>query len=368
MAPTDHHLTAPVDPRRRRVGWRRSPLVWAAATAALLFTFKEIFLFSSSSSLSFATPPTTTILNVSYDATRELYEEINAAFRRRWEPGHGPITIHQSHGGSGKQARAVIDGLAADVVTLALAWDIDAIAEKSGLLPANWQSRLPQNSAPYTSTIVFVVRTGNPKRIRDWEDLGKPGVAVITPNPKTSGGARWNHLAAWAWALRRPGGSEASAREFLTRFYRNVPVLDAGARGSTVTFAERGLGDVLVAWESEAFLLTREVGKGRFEIVVPSVSILAEPPVALVDRNADRNGTRAVAQAYLEFLYTDEAQEIAARHHYRPRSSAVAARHASDFAKVSLFSVDEVFGGWRRAQKTHFEDGGVFDQIAAPGT
>ena len=334
----------------------------AAAALALLLTFNEIF---SSSSLSLAAPPTTTILNVSYDPTRELYEEINAAFRKKWEPAHGPLTINQSHGGSGKQARAVLDGLEADVVTLALAGDIDAIAAKSGLLPANWQARLPQNSAPYTSTIVFVVRKGNPKKIRDWDDLGRPGVAVITPNPKTSGGARWNHLAAWGWALRQKGGSEASAREFLTRFYKNVPVLDTGARGSTVTFAERGIGDVLVAWENEAFLLTKEIGKDRFEIVVPSVSILAEPPVAVVDRNADKRGTRAAAQAYLEFLYTDEGQEIVAKHHYRPRSAAVLARHAAQFPKVTLFTIDEVFGGWQKAQKTHFDDGGVFDVVTA---
>ena len=343
---------------------RRRALVRAAAAAALLFTFKEIF--TSSSTLLTAAPPQT-LLNVSYDPTRELYEEINAAFRKKWERAHGPLTINQSHGGSGKQARAVIDGLEADVVTLALAGDIDAIALKSGILPAAWQSRLPQNSAPYTSTIVFVVRKGNPKNVRDWGDLGKPGVAVITPNPKTSGGARWNHLAAWGWALRQKGGSEATARDFLTRFYRNVPVLDTGARGSTVTFAERGLGDVLVAWENEAFLLTKEVGKDRFEIVVPSASILAEPPVALVDRNADKHGTRAAAQAYLEFLYTDEGQEIVAKHHYRPRSAAVAARHAAEFPKVSLFTIDEVFGGWKKAQRAHFDDGGVFDQIAEQG-
>jgi len=333
-----------------------------AAAALALLSFAEVF-----SSPSLAAPSATTLLNVSYDPTRELYEEINAAFRRTWEPGHGPLAINQSHGGSGKQARAVIDGLEADVVTLALAGDIDAVAEKSGLLPAAWQARLPQNSAPYTSTIVFVVRKGNPKKIRDWDDLGKPGVSVITPNPKTSGGARWNHLAAWGWALRRPGGSEAAAREYLTRFYRNVPVLDAGARGSTVTFAERGLGDVLVAWENEAFLLTKEIGKGQFEIVVPSVSILAEPPVALVDKNADRHRTRAAAQAYLEFLYTDEAQEIIARHHYRPRSAAVLARHAAEFPKLSLLTIDKAFGGWKKAQKAHFDDGGVFDQITMQG-
>jgi sulfate transport system substrate-binding protein len=335
-----------------------------ATALAVLFTFNEIFLLSS---LSLAAPKTTTLLNVSYDPTRELYEELNAAFRRTWEPAHGPLAINQSHGGSGKQARAVIDGLEADVVTLALAGDIDAIAERSGLLPAAWQARLPQNSAPYTSTIVFVVRKGNPKRIRDWDDLGKPGIAVVTPNPKTSGGARWNHLAAWGWALRQKGGSEATAREFLTRLYRNVPVLDTGARGSTVTFAERGIGDVLVAWENEALLLTKEIGKDRFEVVVPSVSILAEPPVALVDRNADRHGTRSVAQAYLEFLYTAEAQEIVAKHHYRPRSAAVLARHAAEFPKVSLLTIDGGFGGWKKAQKAHFDDGGVFDQITMQG-
>jgi sulfate/thiosulfate transport system substrate-binding protein len=349
--------TAP-DPSTRA----RRTLVRAALALALLFTFKEILLFSSSSH-SLAAPPATTLLNVSYDPTRELYEEINAAFRKKWEPAHGPLTINQSHGGSGKQARAVLDGLEADVVTLALAGDIDAIAERSGLLPAAWQSRLPQNSAPYTSTIVFVVRKGNPRGIRDWGDLGQPGVAVITPNPKTSGGARWNHLAAWGWALRQKGGSEATAREFLARLYRNVPVLDTGARGSTVTFAERGIGDVLVAWENEAFLLTKEIGKERFEIVVPSVSILAEPPVAVVDRNADKRGTREAAQAYLEFLYTDEGQEIVAKHHYRPRSTAVLARHAAQFPKVALVTIDEAFGGWKKAQKAHFDDGGIFDQL-----
>jgi sulfate transport system substrate-binding protein len=257
----------------------------------------------------------------------------------------------------------VIDGLEADVVTLALAWDVDAISARSGLLPSNWRSRLPSASAPFTSTIVFVVRRGNPRGVHDWDDLARPGVAVVTPNPRTSGGARWNHLAAWGWALRRHGGGETSAREVLTRLYRNVPVFDTGARGATITFAERGLGDVLVAWESEALLLTRKSGAGRFEIVVPSASILAEPAVALVDRNVDRHGTRAAAQAYLEFLYTNEGQEIAARHYYRPRSEAVRARHAADFPNMELFSVDEVFGGWQKAQKRHFEDGGVFDEI-----
>jgi sulfate transport system substrate-binding protein len=338
----------------------------AAAALALLFTFKEIFFSSLHSSL-LAAPPAQTLLNVSYDPTRELYEEINAAFRKRWEPKNGPLAINQSHGGSGKQARAVIDGLEADVVTLALAWDIDVIAEKAGLLPATWQTRLPNNSSPYTSTIVFVVRKGNPKKIRDWDDLVRPGISVITPNPKTSGGARWNYLAAWGHALRKPGGNEAAARDFIARLYKNVPVLDTGARGSTTTFAERALGDVLIAWENEAFLLTKEVGKDKFEIVVPSVSILAEPPVALVDKIADKRRMRAAAQAYLEFLYTDEGQEIAARHHYRPRAAAVAARHAVDFPKVTLFTIDELFGGWKKAQKTHFEDGGVFDQLYRPG-
>ena len=344
---------------QRRSGLRRSVVVGAAAALAL-FTFIEISPSVSSPRL-LAAPAPQRILNVSYDATRELYEEINAAFRRRWEPAHGPLAIAQSHGGSGKQARAVIDGLEADVVTLALARDVDAIAG-SGLLPAGWQSRLPHNSAPYTSTVVFVVRKGNPKAIRDWGDLARKGVSVITPNPKTSGGARWNHLAAWGWALRRPGGSEAAAREYLARLYANVPGFDAGARGATVTFAERGFGDVLLAWESEALFLTREVARGRFEIVVPSVSILAEPPVALVDANADRHGTRAAAQAYLEFLYADEGQTIGARHYYRPRSPAVAAAFADRFPSVSLFTVDEAAGGWRKAQKTHFEDGGVFDR------
>ncbi|MCG3194587.1 MAG: Sulfate-binding protein [Thermoanaerobaculia bacterium] len=304
------------------------------------------------------------LLNVSYDPTRELYADVNAAFARSWKARTGQdVTINQSHGGSGKQARSVIDGLEADVVTLALAYDIDAIAEKAKLLPADWQRRLPHNSSPYTSTIVFVVRKGNPKKVRDWDDLVRPGVSVITPNPKTSGGARWNYLAAWGYALRRPGGSEATARNFVAKLFKNVPVLDTGARGSTTTFSERGLGDVLIAWENEAFLLSREVGKERFEIVLPSVSILAEPPVAVVDVNADKKKTRALATAYLEFLYTEAGQEIAAKHFYRPRSAAVAAKFASQFPKLSLFSIDEFFGGWQKAQKTHFGDGGTFDQI-----
>jgi len=308
-----------------------------------------------------------TLLNVSYDPTRELYQDFNAAFAKYWKGKSGEnVAINQSHGGSGKQARAVIDGLEADVVTLALAYDIDAIAQ-SGLMPRNWQTRLPNNSAPYTSTIVLLVRKGNPKGIKDWDDLVKPGISVVSPNPKTSGGARWNYLAAWGYARKRYGGDEAKAKDFVTRLYRNVPVLDTGARGATVTFVERGIGDVLIAWENEAILASRELGKGRFEIVAPSVSILAEPPVAVVDRVAAKHKTRAVAQAYLEYLYTTEGQEIAARHYYRPRLEAVAAKYADQFPKLTLFTIDEAAGGWSQAQKTHFADGGVFDQIYQPG-
>ncbi|PYT36515.1 MAG: hypothetical protein DMF52_06955 [Acidobacteria bacterium] len=308
-----------------------------------------------------------TLLNVSYDPTRELYQDFNAAFAKYWKGKSGEnIAINQSHGGSGKQARAVIDGLEADVVTLALAYDIDAIAQ-SGLMPRNWQTRLPNNSAPYTSTIVLLVRKGNPKGIKDWDDLVKPGISVVSPNPKTSGGARWNYLAAWGYARKRYGGDEAKAKDFVTRLYRNVPVLDTGARGATVTFVERGIGDVLIAWENEAILASRELGKGRFEIVAPSVSILAEPPVAVVDRVAAKHKTRAVAQAYLEYLYTTEGQEIAARHYYRPRLEAMAAKYADQFPKLTLFTIDEAAGGWSQAQKTHFADGGVFDQIYQPG-
>lgn len=307
------------------------------------------------------------LLNVSYDPTRELYQDFNAQFASYWKAKTGQtVTIEQSHGGSSKQARAVIDGLRADVVTLALAYDIDAIAKTAKLLPADWQKRLPQNSSPYTSTIVFLVRKGNPKKIRDWKDLVKPGISVITPNPKTSGGARWNYLAAWAYALKQPGGNEAKAREFVTMLYKNVPVLDSGARGSTTTFAQRGIGDVLLAWENEAFLSIKELGQEKLEIVVPSLSILAEPPVTLVDKVVDKKGTRALAQAYLEYLYTPEGQELAAKHYYRPRLEAVAKKYASVFPKVNLITIDEVFGGWQKAQKTHFEDGGVFDQIYQP--
>ena len=313
-------------------------------------------------------PKPVTLLNVSYDPTRELYEDFNQQFAAYWKNKTGQeVTIRQSHGGSGKQARSVIDGLQADVVTLALAYDIDQISEKAGLLPADWQKRLPDNSSPYTSTIVLLVRKGNPKHITDWGDLTKPGVTVVTPNPKTSGGARWNYLAAWAWALQQPGGSEATAKEFVTKLYQNVPVLDAGARGSTTTFVERGIGDVLVAWENEALLAIKELGPGKFELVAPSLSILAEPPVAVVDKYAGKHGTKEVAQAYLQYLYTDAGEEIAAKHFYRPRSAAVAARYTAQFPKLKLITVDQVFGGWSKAQKTHFADGGVFDQIYQPG-
>jgi sulfate/thiosulfate-binding protein len=309
-----------------------------------------------------------TLLNVSYDPTRELYEDFNRQFATYWKGKTGQdVTIRQSHGGSGKQARSVIDGLGADVVTLALAYDIDQIAEKGGLLPADWQSRLPNNSSPYTSTIVLLVRKGNPKQIRDWGDLAKPGVSVVTPNPKTSGGARWNYLAAWAWALRQPGGNDATAKAFVGKLYKNVPVLDAGARGATTTFVERGIGDVLIAWENEALLAIKELGPGKFEMVAPSISILAEPPVAVVDKVAGKHGTKAVAQAYLEYLYTDAGQEIAARNFYRPRLASVAAKHASQFPKMTLVTVDEVFGGWKQAHATHFADGALFDQIYQPG-
>ncbi len=309
-----------------------------------------------------------TLLNVSYDPTREFYQDFNQAFAAYWKQKTGDtVTVNQSHGGSGKQARAVIDGLEADVVTLALAYDVDALFEKGGLIPKNWQSRLPDNSAPYTSTIVFLVRKGNPKGIHDWDDLVKPGVSIVAPNPKTSGGARWNYLAAWGYALKKSGGDESKAKAFVSQFYKNVPVLDSGARGATVTFVERGIGDVLVGWENEAYLAVNELGQGKFEIVTPSVSILAEPSVSVVDRVADRRGTRKVAEEYLKYLYAPEGQEIAAKHYYRPRDPAVAAKHAGEFPPVKLFTVDEAFGGWTKAQKTHFSDGGVFDQIYQPG-
>ncbi|QYY30179.1 MULTISPECIES: sulfate ABC transporter substrate-binding protein [Cupriavidus] len=313
------------------------------------------------------TATATNLLNVSYDPTRELYVDVNAAFAKAWKAqGGDTVTVRQSHGGSGKQARSVIDGLDADVVTLALGYDIDAIAEK-GLIKPDWQKRLPHNASPYTSTIVFLVRKGNPKGIKDWNDLVKPGVQVITPNPKTSGGARWNYLAAWGYAQRQPGGNDAKAREFVGELLKHVPVLDSGARGATTTFVERGLGDVLIAWENEAILAIKELGPDKFDIVAPSVSILAEPPVAVVDKVVDKKGTRKVAEAYLQFLYTDEGQEIAAKNYYRPISAKVAAKYAANFPKVKLFTIDEAFGGWQKAQKTHFADGGSFDQIYQPG-
>jgi sulfate/thiosulfate transport system substrate-binding protein len=306
------------------------------------------------------------LLNASYDPTRELYQQFNAAFAKYWQQKTGQsVTVRQSHAGSGASARAVIDGLEADVVTLALAYDIDAIAQ-TGLLSPGWQKRLPQNSSPYTSTIVFLVRKGNPKGVKDWSDLVKPGVSVITPNPKTSGGARWNYLAAWGFALRQKGGTDASARDFIGRLFKNVPVLDSGARGATTTFVQRGIGDVLIAWENEAYLAVEEA-KGDVQIVVPSLSILAEPPVAVVDKVVAKKGTKAAAEAYVQYLYSPEGQEIAARNHYRPRDAKVAARYANSFAKVSLFTIDELFGGWAKAQKTHFADGGTFDQLYKPG-
>src|SRR3954462_13594188 len=314
------------------------------------FAFTLLLAGAAAPVLKLEAPKPVTLLNVSYDPTRELYEDFNKQFAGYWKNKTGQdVTIRQSHGGSGKQARSVIDGLEADVVTLALAYDIDQIAEKAGTLPADWQKRLPDNSSPYTSTIVLLVRKGNPKGIHDWGDLAKPGVSVITPNPKTSGGARWNYLAAWAWALRQPGGNEAKAKDFVSRLYKNVPVLDAGARGSTTTFVERGIGDVLIAWENEALLAIQELGPGKFEVVAPSLSILAEPPVAVVDKMANKHGTREVAQAYLEYLYTDAGQEIAAKHFYRPRNAAIAAKYQSQFPSVKLVTVDEAFGGWKKA-------------------
>jgi sulfate/thiosulfate transport system substrate-binding protein len=305
-----------------------------------------------------------TLLNVSYDPTRELYVEINKAFAAKYKAEAGKtVEFKQSHGGSGRQARSVIDGLEADVVTLALAYDIDEIADR-GILAKDWQKRLPQNASPYTSTIVFLVRKGNPKGIKDWDDLAKPNLKVVTPNPKTSGGARWNYLAAWGYALKKYGG-EDKARSFVQSIYKNVPVLDTGARGSLITFVQRGVGDVFMSWENEAFLAVNEFGKDKFEIVVPSTSILAEPPVAVVDKVVDKKGTRAAAEAYLKFLYTPEGQEIAAKHYYRPRDAGVAKKYEGSFPKVELFTIDDVFGGWRKAQTTHFKDGGVFDAIYA---
>jgi len=308
-----------------------------------------------------------TLLNVSYDPTRELYQEYNAAFARHWKASNKEVvSINQSHGGSGKQARAVIDGLDADVVTLALGYDVTALAEKK-LIPADWQKRLPNNASPYTSTIVFLVRKGNPKGIHDWNDLIKPGIGIVTPNPKTSGGARWNYLAAWAYELKQPGGNDEKAREFVGKLFKNVKVLDSGARGATTSFTERGIGDVLLAWENEAYLAVKELGPDKFDIVTPSLSILAEPPVSVVDKVVDKKGTRKIATAYLEYLYSPEGQEIAAKNYYRPRDAKVAAKYAKQFAKVKLITIDEVFGGWDKAQKAHFADGGSFDQIYEPG-
>jgi sulfate/thiosulfate-binding protein len=328
---------------------RRTVLALALAATALAAQAKDI-----------------TLLNVSYDPTREFYVDFNKAFTAHWKARTGDnVTIRQSHGGSGKQARSIIDGLEADVATLALAYDIDELAERVKLIPADWQKRLKHNSSPYTSTIVFLVRKGNPKGIKDWDDLVKPGTAVITPNPKTSGGARWNYLAAWGYALKKFGNDPKKAQDFVSALFKNVPVLDSGARGSLTTFTERGVGDVFISWENEAFLATKELGPDKFDIVVPSLSILAEPPVTVVDKVVDKRGTRAVATAYLEYLYSPEGQELAAQNYYRPIDPKVAAKYDKTFTKVTLFTIDEVFGGWTKAQKTHFADGGVFDQIFA---
>jgi sulfate/thiosulfate transport system substrate-binding protein len=327
-------------------------------------TFLKTFVLLLAMSITASQAKNITLLNVSYDPTRELYQAVNTAFAKQWKEKTGDtVTIQQSHGGSGKQARSVLDGLEADVVTLALAYDIDVISEKGKLLPKDWQKRLPDNSTPYTSTIVFLVRKGNPKGIKDWDDLIKPRVAVVTPNPKTSGGARWNYLAAWGYALKKNNGNEQKAREFVAALYKNVPVLDTGARGATTTFVQRGIGDVLIAWENEAILSVKEEGAGTLELVIPSVTILAEPPVAWIDKVVKRRGTAAVAQEYLKYLYTPEGQEIAAKHYYRPRLEAVAQKYETQFPKLNLFTVDEVFGGWQKAQKTHFNEGGVYDQL-----
>ncbi|HEY5043150.1 MAG TPA: sulfate ABC transporter substrate-binding protein [Verrucomicrobiae bacterium] len=328
-------------------------------------TFLKILL-ASSLAIS-ASAKEVKLLNVSYDPTRELYQEYNAAFAKYWKAKTGDdVVVNMSHGGSGKQAQSVINGLEADVVTLALAYDVNAIAEKTGEIPADWQRRLPHNSTPYTSTIVFLVRKGNPKGITNWDDLVKPGVSVIVPNPKTSGGARWAYLAAYAYALETYGHDDAKAKDFITKLYKNVPILDSGARGSTITFAQRGIGDVLLAWENEAHLAEKEFGADQFEIVTPSLSILAEPPVAVVDKNAKRHGTMEVATAYLNYLNSDEGQEIAAKNFYRPRNAAIAVKYAANFTQLKLVTVDQEFGGWAKAQQTHFADGGVFDQIFQP--
>ena len=328
------------------------------------FTRSALLVFAVSAAAFSATAKDITLLNVSYDPTRELYVDFNKAFAKHWQAKTGDtVSVKQSHGGSGKQGRSVIDGLEADVVTLALAYDIDELSSKGKLIPADWQKRLPKNSSPYTSTIVFLVRKGNPKGIKDWDDLVKPGIGVVTPNPKTSGGARWNYLAAWGYALKKFGGDEKKAQAFVGQILANVPVLDSGARGATTTFVERGIGDVLLAWENEALLALKELGPDKFDIVAPSLSILAEPPVALVDKVADKKGNRAVAQAYLEYLYSPVGQDIAGQNYYRPIDPTVAAKYARQYPKVTLFTIDEVFGGWAKAQKTHFADGGSFDQV-----
>jgi sulfate/thiosulfate transport system substrate-binding protein len=350
--------------RRRRFFSRGGALTAAVALAAC----GDRMDGSRVSGPDLSTAPEVSLLNVSYDPTREFYAAFNESFARKWKAERGQaVTVKQSHGGSGSQARSVIDGLEADVVTLALAYDIDAIVHESKQLPPTWLARLPDNSAPYTSTIVFLVRKDNPKGIKDWDDLLKPGVSVVTPNPKTSGGARWNYLAAWAHALKQPGGTEAKAKEFVTRLFKQVPVLDSGARASTTTFTQRGIGDVLLAWENEAFLAVNELGRDRFEIVVPSLSILAEPSVAVVDKVVDRRGTRAVAEAYLKHLYSEEGQDLAAKHYYRPRLPAVAKKHEATFPPLKLVTIDDPFGGWQKAQQAHFAEGGTFDQIYTPG-
>jgi sulfate transport system substrate-binding protein len=345
-----------------RAGRRRAAARLAAAVLGALAG--GVLLAGCSKPAGVATAGRVTLLNVSYDPTRELYDAVNKAFTAEWLASTGEqVTIHQSHGGSGKQARAIIDGLEADVATLGLAYDIIELNKKAQLIPADWAARLPNNSAPYTSTIVFLVRKGNPKNIRDWDDLIRPGVQVITPNPKSSGGARWNYLAAWAWALKQPGGDEAKAREFVRKLYQNVPVLDSGARGATITFVDRGIGDVLLAWENEALLAKQQLGPDKLDIVLPSLSILAEPPVTVVDTVVDRRGTRRVAEAYLKFLYSKQGQEIIARNFYRPRDPDIATRYAAQFPTLKLVTIDDTFGGWEKAQAAHFDDGGSFDQI-----
>jgi sulfate/thiosulfate-binding protein len=339
------------------------PRAWGVDLAQAAF-FRFVAAAAALSAAFAAGAAEVTLLNVSYDPTRELYQQYDAAFAAYWKAKTGDtVKVRQSHGGSGKQARSVIDGIEADVVTLALAYDIDEIAEKSKQLGADWQKRLRHNSAPYTSTYIFLVRKGNPKAVHDWSDLVKPGISIVTANPKTSGGARWGYLAAYGYALRQPGGSDAKARDFVARLFHQVPVLDSGARGATVTFADRGIGDVLLAWENEAHLALKEFGADKFEIVYPKASILAEPPVAVVDKVVDKHGTRKVAEAYLEYLYSPAGQEIAAKNFYRPIDDKVAAKYSAQFPKIELFTIDEVFGGWAKAQKTHFADGGVFDQI-----